>query len=84
MTSADPPGIVFVGFFLEKYLLAIAKYIMVIPARPPSLCEGEAPDEKSTNWVLMSVCNYSVPPSHALMLIFVLLLQEVQTYEPRS
>ena len=33
MTSTDPPGIMFAGFFGEKYLLAIAKYIMVTPAR---------------------------------------------------
>ena len=26
MASADPPGIMFVGFFREKCLLAIAKY----------------------------------------------------------
>ena len=30
MTSADPPSIM---FFCKKYLLAIAKYIMVIPTR---------------------------------------------------
>ena len=28
MMSTDPPGIMFVGFFGEKYLLAIAKYII--------------------------------------------------------
>ena len=32
MASVDPSGIMFVGFFGEKYLLAIAKCIMVIPA----------------------------------------------------
>ena len=35
----------FVGFFGEKCLLAIAICIMVIPARL-HLCAGEAPDEK--------------------------------------
>ena len=35
----------FVEFFCEKYLLAMDKYIMVIP-RPPALCAGEAPDKK--------------------------------------
>ena len=34
MASANPPGIIFVGFFGEKYLLGIAKCIMVIPACP--------------------------------------------------
>ena len=34
MTSADPSGIMFVGLFGEKCLLAIAKCVMVIPARP--------------------------------------------------
>ena len=33
MASADPPGIMFVGFFGEKCLLAIAICIIVIPAR---------------------------------------------------
>ena len=37
-------NMLFVGFFCEIYLLAIAKYIMVIPACPH--CAGEAPDEK--------------------------------------
>ena len=30
--STDLPGIMFVKFFCEKYLLATDKYIMVIPA----------------------------------------------------
>ena len=38
MASADPPGIMFVGFFGEKCLLAISKCIMVIPAR--IVCRG--------------------------------------------
>ena len=33
-------------FFRKKYVLAIAKYIMVIPARPHALCAGEVNDEK--------------------------------------
>ena len=33
LVSADPPGIMFVGFFCEKYLLVIAKYI--IPSLVP-------------------------------------------------
>ena len=32
--SADPPDIVFVEFFREKYLSAKDKYIMVIHAHP--------------------------------------------------
>ena len=32
ITSVDTPTIVFVGFFHEKYLPAMNKYIMVIPA----------------------------------------------------
>ena len=44
MVSADPPGIMFVGFFCEKCLLTIAKYIMVIPARLH--CMQGIPDEK--------------------------------------
>ena len=40
MMSADPPGIMLFGFFHEKHLLAIAKYIMVIPRLPTlSHCE---------------------------------------------
>ena len=31
MTSIDPPGIMFVELFREKYLLALDKYVMVIP-----------------------------------------------------
>ena len=38
MASVDLPGIMFVGFFGEKCLLAISKYIMVIPAR--IVCRG--------------------------------------------
>ena len=34
MMSADPPGIMFVGFLHEKYLPAVAKYIIEIPGRP--------------------------------------------------
>ena len=34
MMSADPRGIMFVGFLHEKYLPAVAKYIIEIPARP--------------------------------------------------
>ena len=30
MASADPPGIMFVGFFREKCLPAMDKYIMII------------------------------------------------------
>ena len=40
ITSIDPPGIMFVKFFCEKYLLDMLN-IMVIPA-----CAGKAPDEK--------------------------------------
>ena len=32
--SADPPAITFVDFIREKYLLAVSKYIMVIPTCP--------------------------------------------------
>ena len=45
ITSADLPGIMFVEFFREKYLLAMNKYIMVIPARLHCV-QGGAPDEK--------------------------------------
>ena len=34
MTSPDPPGIMFVEFFDEKFLPAMDKYIIIIPARP--------------------------------------------------
>ena len=34
LTSAYPPGIMFVEFFRKKYLPAMDKYIMVIPAYP--------------------------------------------------
>ena len=30
----DPPTVMFVGFFHEKYLPAMNKYIMVIPPHP--------------------------------------------------
>ena len=46
ITSADPPDIVFVEFFREKYLLAMDKYINYGNICPPALCAGEAPDEK--------------------------------------
>ena len=47
MTSTDPPGIMFVGFCHEKYLLANTKYVMVIPARSRIVCMGKhVPDEK--------------------------------------
>ena len=34
ITSAAPPGIMFVGFFRKKYLPATDKYRVVIPAHP--------------------------------------------------
>ena len=45
MASADPPGIMFCGFFGEKCLLVITMHNRP-PARPPELYAGEAPDEK--------------------------------------
>ena len=42
--SVDPPDIMFVEFFHEKYLLAMDKYIMV--TRPPALDADKTPDEK--------------------------------------
>ena len=41
MMSADPPGIIFVGFCREKYLVAMTKSSSVSPA----LCAGETLDE---------------------------------------
>ena len=31
---------------MKNNLLAMEKYVMVIPTRPPALCAGKAPDEK--------------------------------------
>ena len=45
MTSTGPPGIMFVGFFSEKYPPAMTNYIMVIPGRPHCVTE-EVTDEK--------------------------------------
>ena len=45
MAYNDLPGIMFVKFFREKYLLATDK-IHNGNTRPPALCAGEAPDEK--------------------------------------
>ena len=54
MSSVDPPGIMFVGFFSEKCLLAIARYIMVLPTRPHCV-QGKhlMRNKKSTNWDLI-------------------------------
>ena len=45
LTSAYPPGTMFVEFFCKKYLPAMDKYIMVIPGRL-IVCRGKALDEK--------------------------------------
>ena len=44
--SGDHPAITFVNFFREKYLMAVYKYIIVIPALRLAVCSREAPDEK--------------------------------------
>ena len=40
IASAGPPGIIFLEFFCEKYLINNDN------TRPPALCVGEASDEK--------------------------------------
>ena len=44
--SADPSGIMSPKFFREKYLPAVDKYIMVIPARQRCVHAGKTPDGK--------------------------------------
>ena len=52
--STDHPAITFVNFFPEKYLLAVYKYIMVIPVRVHCVL-GRHLIYKSMNWGLMAL-----------------------------